>query len=56
MAYITNADGSINYIFGQGNIERYSQERELPILATLPLIPAIVENLGKLFEKLTSNI
>ena len=61
MAYITNADGSINYIFGQGNIERYSQERELPILATFPLIQeisncVIVKGLDGLFSNIIKNL
>jgi ATP-binding protein involved in chromosome partitioning len=61
MAYIENSDGSKNYIFGKGNLEKYANDRSLPILATLPLIPEIsnckiVTSLGRFFEKLIKTL
>jgi ATP-binding protein involved in chromosome partitioning len=41
MAYINNPDGSKNYIFGSGNIEKYAIENGLRMLATIPIIPEI---------------
>ncbi len=39
MAYLINLDGSKNYIFGTGNVERYANANGLNLLATIPLIP-----------------
>lgn len=41
MSYITNPDGSKNYIFGSGNIEKYAMENSLRMLANIPIIPEI---------------
>ena len=39
MAYLVNPDGSKNYIFGTGNVEKYTNSNGLNLLATIPLIP-----------------
>ena len=41
MAYILGKDGSKNYIFGEGNVEKYSAERSLKLLASIPIIPEL---------------
>lgn len=41
MAYILGKDGSKNYIFGEGNVEKYSGERGLKLLTSIPIIPEL---------------
>ncbi len=41
MAYITQPDGSKNYIFSKGKIEKYVEERGLKVLASIPIIPQV---------------
>lgn len=41
MAYIINADGSKNYIFGSGNIEKYALQNNMRVLASIPLVSEI---------------
>ena len=41
MAYITQPDGSKHYIFSEGNIEKYVEEKGLKVLASIPIIPQV---------------
>lgn len=41
MAYFVNPDGTKNYLFGKGNVEKYTIKHNLSLLATIPIIPEI---------------
>ncbi len=44
MAYIINQDSSKNFIFGEGNIENYSADKRLKLLAQIPIIQEISQS------------